>query len=222
MGAQMLVVNDLVAGYQNQAVAVINALSLEPGQAALLLGPSGAGKTTILLTLAGLLPRLSGDVRIDGQDPYAQTPRDRDRFRGTHIGFMFQELNLVRGLNVLDNLLLVPFACRKPQDKNRALALLERLEIRELAQVPVGKISRGQAQRVALARAVMISPKLLIVDEPTASLDDNSTDIVIALLLEMATETGAALLVATHDGRVKARIENQIVLAPKYLTQAVS
>ena len=214
MGPHMLAVNNLVAGYQKQAVAAIQTLSLEPGQAALLLGPSGAGKTTILLTLAGLLPRLSGDVRIDGQDPYAAHPRDRDRFRGSHIGFMFQDLNLVRGLNVLENLLLVPFACRKPQDKNRALALLDRLEIGHLAHEPVGKISRGQAQRVALARAVMMSPKLLIVDEPTASLDDNSADIVIALLLEIAAETGATLLVATHDGRVKARIENQIVLDP--------
>jgi putative ABC transport system ATP-binding protein len=211
----MLVVSGLVAGYGTKRIATLDDVTLRAGESALLLGPSGAGKTTILLTLAGLLPRLAGDVRIDGTDPQAGNARTRDRFRGTSIGFVFQELNLVAGLTALENVLLAPFACGLPQDSARATSLLKQLNLADHIDAPAAKLSRGQAQRVALARALMLSPKLLIVDEPTASLDDDATQIVGTLLVDAAEQHGATLLVATHDGRLKSRIARHInVRAP--------
>jgi putative ABC transport system ATP-binding protein len=212
MDITMLITKALVAGYHTKPVAQLDDLALEKGQSALLLGASGAGKTTILLTLAGLLPRISGDVSIDGQDPAQGKMRDRDRFRGKNIGFMFQELNLVRGLSALENVLLAPFASNARQDQARAKSLLDAVGLGDQIGQSAATLSRGQAQRVALARALILSPKLLIVDEPTASLDDEATDIVGNLLVEAAQTNGAALLIATHDGRLKSRISQQVLV----------
>ena len=210
MGRPLLVTKSLIVGYHTKPVARLDDLDLAAGQSALLLGASGAGKTTILLTLAGLLPRISGAVSIDGQDPEQGNARVRDLFRGNHIGFMFQELNLVRGLCALENVLLAPFSSNARQDVVRAKSLLEAVGLRDHMQKTAVKLSRGQAQRVALARALILSPKLLIVDEPTASLDDDAAEIVADLLVEAARDNGAALLVATHDSRLKSRIDLQV------------
>jgi len=214
----MLTVRDLVAGYGQTPVARLSRLSLEAGQAALLLGPSGAGKTSLLLAIAGLARIFAGEVDVDDQNLARLDRRRIERFRADHIGFVFQDLHLVTGLSVLDNVLLAPFASGRAQDRDRARSLLERLGLGQMAKRPAETLSRGQAQRVAIARALLQTPRLILADEPTASLDDGACARVADLLLEGARESGAALLIATHDQRLRTRI-GQVVeieaLAPK-------
>lgn len=202
----MLTLRDLVADYGEAPVARLPWLSLESGQAALLLGPSGVGKTSLLLAIAGLARIFAGDVEVDDQNLARLDRRRIQRFRAAHIGFVFQDLHLVTGLSVLDNVLLAPFASGRAQDRDRARSLLERLGLGEAAKRPAETLSRGQAQRVAIARALLQTPRLILADEPTASLDDGACERVADLLLEGARESGAALLIATHDQRLRARI----------------
>jgi putative ABC transport system ATP-binding protein len=206
----MLSIDKLVAGYRSGAVAKLEGLSLKAGETALILGASGAGKTTLLLAIAGLSRRFSGSVSVDGVDPFSLHGAARDHFRGKSIGFVFQDLHLIVGLSALDNVLLAPFATGAAQERARALALLDELGLSAISHKPAQKLSRGQAQRVAIARAMLLKPKVLLADEPTASLDDEACTIVSALLLRAASETGAALVIATHDGRLKAQIPTSV------------
>lgn len=202
----MLAVDDLVAGYRGRAIARLEKLSVEQGGAAILGGASGSGKTTLLLAIAGLADRLSGAIRVEGEDVGIFPDRVRDRHRGRHIGLIFQDLHLIPGLSALDNLLLAPFAAGAPRDRSKARALLERLGLGNRTDALAETLSRGEAQRAAIARAMLMEPHLILADEPTASLDDAACDAVLALLLEATQASGAALVIATHDARVRSRI----------------
>jgi len=206
----MLVIEDLAAGRGQRAVARLRTLRLEQGEAALLLGPSGAGKTTLLLAIAGLARPFAGSASIDDVRVLDLKGAALDRFRGRHIGFIFQDIHLISGLTTLDNILLSPFAAGVPQDRAEAASLLARLGLADKASRPADRLSRGEAQRVAIARAMLMSPKVILADEPTASLDDAAADTVASLLLDAAAETGAALLIATHDQRLRRRIPRQV------------
>ncbi|MDB5417150.1 MAG: ABC-type transport system ATPase component [Phenylobacterium sp.] len=208
----MLLAEGLEAGRGDRPVARLSALSVKAGEAALLLGPSGAGKTTLLLALAGLAKSFAGRVRIADTDILALRGAALDRFRGRHIGFVFQDIHLLPGLSALDNLLLSPFAAGVAQDRERARALLASLGLGDKVERAAERLSRGEAQRAAIARAMLLRPQLILADEPTASLDDPAAESVATLLLQAAAETGAALVVATHDARLKARIANQVMV----------
>lgn len=203
-GRTCLFVDDLAAGYRGHAVAGLSRLELETGQAALLLGPSGSGKTTLLLALAGLAQQLRGTVLVKGVAPRSLSRHALDRFRGRTIGFVFQNVHLVGGLTLLQNVLLSAFAAGVPQDPARARELIDRLGVGASAGTPAERLSRGQAQRAALARALLLRPRLILADEPTASLDDAACAAVAEALLRSASEEGAALLIATHDHRLRA------------------
>lgn len=210
----MLQVHDLVAGYGRKRLVRLPLLDLGPGQTSLVLGPSGSGKTTLLLAIAGLADIQTGAASIDGTDIGALRAAARDRFRGRHIGLIFQDLHLIAGLSTLDNVLLAPFAAGLPQDRVRAMALLEELDLAGYARRSAGTLSRGQAQRAAIARAMLIRPKLILADEPTASLDDDACTRVFELLSKAAVETGAALLIATHDHRLRSRVTVSVHAEP--------
>lgn len=210
----MLLIDKFSAGRGGSPVARLESLSLPPGASALLIGRSGAGKTTLLLALAGLAASFGGVAMVDGQDVRALRGRALDRFRGHRIGLVFQDIHLVAGLSVLQNLLLVPFAAGAPQDPARARGLLERLGLDGHAGRMAETLSRGEAQRAAIARAMLLSPALILADEPTASLDDEACEQVIDLLLQAARDSGAALLVATHDARLRRRIAHQVQVEP--------
>lgn len=207
----MLAVDGLVAGYGKLALARLDALRVPGGDAAVLTGPSGSGKTTLLLAIAGLADRIQGNIRVDDTDLTTLGSRQRDRHRGRHIGMIFQDLHLVAGLTALDNLLLAPFATAARQDRARATALLDRLGLGDRRNARAETLSRGEAQRVAIARAALLDPDLILADEPTASLDDEACDAVLDLLLDTTKSSGAALVIATHDTRVKNRIANVAV-----------
>jgi putative ABC transport system ATP-binding protein len=201
----MLEVSNLVAGYGGKRVVRLSSLSVERGACRLLLGPSGSGKSTVLLALAGLATSMAGTVTINGIELSRLKPADRDRSRGRMIGFIFQDLHLIPGLSALDNVVLSPFAAGVVQDRARAQSLLEALGLGDKVRQQAARLSRGEAQRVAIARAMLLKPSLILADEPTASLDDPACGVVADLLERAAAETGAALVIATHDSRLKAR-----------------
>ncbi len=205
-----LVVADLVVGHGNVAVARMPALTVPKAASVLLVGPSGSGKTTLLLTIAGLARPLSGQALIAGVDPMGLRSKDRDRFRGENVGFVFQEVNLVEGLNALENVLLGAFAVGAKQDRRRAEDLLDRMGLAKQMRQRAETLSRGEAQRVAIARAMLLRPKLILADEPTASLDEGSCETVAGLLAQAMAETGASLVIATHDKRLRDRFPNII------------
>lgn len=179
---------------------------LESGESMLVLGKSGAGKTTLLNLLAGLLIPQAGQVTLAGQNLAAIKGQKLDLFRGNEIGIVFQKPHLLAALNVKENLQMAHFFSKKKgQDIE---GLLAELGLRGKAKSSVLTLSEGEAQRVSIARALANNPKLILADEPTSSLDDENADKVIQLLKTQAAKIGAALIIVTHDQRVKAHISN--------------
>lgn len=196
-----------------RAALAISTLDVPSRSQLCLVGGSGSGKSTLLHILAGVLVPSSGQVLLDGRPPFALSEVERDRFRARHIGCVFQTLNLLQGLSVLENLLLAQrFAGIAPQEAQRqALGLLERLGLAERAGARPAQLSLGEQQRVAIARAVCKAPALVLADEPTASLDDHNARAVIDLLVESCMES--TLIVASHDQRLVERFQTVLPMA---------
>ncbi|MEQ9467785.1 MAG: ABC transporter ATP-binding protein [Ekhidna sp.] len=208
----MLQIHGLKYSYDGQAEISYPDWEVEKGNHALILGNSGCGKTTLLHLIGGLMQPSAGHLEIEGEDLAKKSSAKLDKFRGENIGIVFQKPHLVKSLTVRENLLLAQYLGKKEQGSKRVNEVIEHLGISELANRKVHQISQGQAQRVSIARAVVNSPKLLLADEPTASLDDENCMKVIDLLRSQAEETGATLIVATHDHRVKSEFQNQLSL----------
>lgn len=182
------------------------------GHHALILGPSGSGKTTMLHLLSGLLKPTKGMVKINDTELQALPTGKLDRFRGDHMGFVFQRPHLVNALTVKENVALAGFLGKTKLTASEVHEVLSDLGIAELAGRKIHEISQGQAQRVAIARAVVNQPDVIFGDEPTASLDDESCEAVISLLKKQAERCNATLVLATHDQRVKDQFPNQLTL----------
>ena len=178
----------------------------------LLLGASGSGKSTLLNILAGLLSPSAGEVMVNGMNLYQLTTGKMDRFRGAHIGMVFQRPHLIRSLTVLENLQLAAAMAGLPNDNEHQLELLADLKIIDEKGKYPDQLSQGQLQRVSVARALVNRPDFLFADEPTSSLDDQNASQVIEMLISQANNNGAALVVATHDQRVHAHIQNAYLL----------
>lgn len=185
-------------------------IKIESKENLLILGDSGSGKTTLLNIIAGLLKPSEGDIFIKNIDLYKLKGNALDYFRGNNIGIVFQKLQLIKSLNVKDNLLVANYLAGKQVETKLAKELLTRLGIEKKMNEKIGSLSVGQQQRVAIARAMMNKPSLLIADEPTSSLDDKNCDIVINLLLDEAKNNDSSLLITTHDHRIKKYFENKI------------
>jgi len=178
----------------------------------LLRGRSGVGKSTWLALAAGLRAPSAGELLVAGQALAALTAVQRDAWRARHIGFLPQQLHLSEALTVAGNLGLAYFAAGLPEDRAAIQAALAALGVAELAGRKPAQLSGGQAQRVALARAVLLQPKVLLADEPTASLDDEAAQDALALLQATAQRCGATLVIATHDARVRQALPQAAVL----------
>ena len=201
-------------GYRDgEDVLSLPAIDLDARDNILVVGPSGCGKTTFLHLVAGLLVPTAGRVIVDGQNLAQLSPSSRDRFRGRHIGIVLQQFHLLPTLTALQNLLVAQSVAGLPVDRAWAHGMLEALGVNERASALPHELSVGQQQRVAIARALVNRPKLLLADEPTSNLDDESCAQVIDLLLNVTPQHGAALVVATHDSRLKSRIPRQLVLS---------
>ena len=173
------------------------------GGTLLLHGRSGSGKSTWLALAAGLLTVQAGELTVAGQSVAKLDSSARDGWRARTVGVLPQRLHLSDALSVQDNLGLAFYAAGLPVDRNAIRQALEQLSVSHLAQRRPSQLSGGQAQRVALARSLLLGPKVILADEPTASLDDESAHGALALLAECAGGHGATLVIATHDHRVR-------------------
>lgn len=175
---------------------------LARGELVVVRGPSGSGKTTLLAIVGAMLSPSSGEVHLDGEATSRLRETHRAEVRRRKVGFVFQDLQLVDGLSALENVLLprVPDGVR-PDDEKRATTLLERFGLSSITATNAKSLSGGERQRVALARALLNDPPLLVLDEPTAHLDDDRAHSIASELATIAKE-GRAILVATHDPRL--------------------
>jgi putative ABC transport system ATP-binding protein len=214
MSAPVLDIQSLEFAYGEHVVLRMGDLALQAGETCAVLGPSGCGKTTLLHLIAGLLHPTRGSVTVCGQRLADLGHAACDRFRGRHLGIIFQRLHLLPALNVLDNLLLAQHLARVPRDANAASVLLAELGIEALSRARPSTLSQGQAQRVAIARALVHRPRLLLADEPTSSLDEANAQRAIELLRAQAALAGAALMVVTHDQRIRGQLGRELSLAP--------
>jgi putative ABC transport system ATP-binding protein len=187
-------------------------IELGDGGDLLVLGESGIGKTTLLHLLAGLLHPASGSVQLMDTMLSDLSSSQLDRFRGKHIGIVFQRPHFVQALSVQENLALVQYLARKPQDKDRIKQVLESLGIGHKLHKKPNSLSQGEQQRAAIALAVINNPQLLLADEPTSSLDDKNCARVASLLKEQAEASNAKLIIITHDQRLKRHFQNTITL----------
>ncbi len=183
------------------------------GEASLILGSSGIGKSTLLHLLGGLIKPKSGTITIDGQDITQIDGSQLDSFRGKNIGIIFQRNHFISSLNVIDNLLLTQKLSGVTQNRSEIMDILDRLEIKNKYDRMTSDLSEGEKQRVSIARAIVNRPKLILADEPTSALDDNNCQRVLDLLNEQAKEVSAALVIVTHDSRLKNSINHQIILS---------
>lgn len=180
------------------------------GAVVLLRGPSGCGKSTWLALVAGLVAPTAGELTVADQPLNTLKNATADAWRARTIGFLPQKLHLSAALDVQQNLALAQWASGQREDRARIHAALSALGVQELARRKPAQLSGGQAQRVALARAVLLQPRIILADEPTASLDDEAAADAVGLLLDTARAQGATLVIATHDARVAALIPPDI------------
>jgi len=210
-----LSLDNVAVSYPGLAAAALDipALRIEAEECVAVTGPSGSGKTTFVNVITGLARPDQGRVLWGAQDIAALSESRRDRFRAETIGLVLQEFHLFPGLCALDNVLL-PARLRRVASAatvRQAAILLERVGITRHRQ-PIETMSRGEMQRVAVARALLRQPKVLVADEPTASLDPDNGSEVIDLLLSLARETGATLIAVSHDERLIQRMDRVLRL----------
>lgn len=208
----MISVKGLNYSYAGGNSIAFRDFTIDKGAHWLLLGESGSGKTTLLHLLGGLLKSQQGKIEVEGTDITTLSESGLDHFRGKNYGFIFQRNHLISALSVKKNLLMAPFLAGLKQDEERVEKVLNQLGLEHKQNSKIKELSYGQAQRVAIARAVLNKPALILADEPTSALDDSNCDKVIDLLLEVAAQNNATLVVATHDQRLKSKIKNQIQL----------
>ena len=197
--------------YNNQACFDFPDIKLGKDENLLIIGSSGIGKTTLLHLLAGLLECNSGSISIYGQDISKLTQYQIDKFRGQNIGIVFQKPHFVNSLTVKENLQLAQYLGNK-EDQNRIIDILSSLDILDKQNQKPKKLSQGEKQRASIAMAIVNSPKLILADEPTSSLDDKNCERVIKLLKKQASEFKAQLIVITHDNRLKKHFKKSIKL----------
>lgn len=189
----------------------IPALTLAVGQHLFIRGASGSGKTTLLNLLCGVLSIQQGEIRLAGELLQPNSAAKRDQLRARRIGVVFQQLNLIPYLSVLDNVLLGQAFSGKPADTARAKQLLQALQFpQELWQQAAAALSVGQQQRVAIARALLGKPTLLIADEPTSALDADNRDAFMRVLLQEANAAGSTVIFVSHDQALAGYFQHQL------------
>ncbi|MFA6044197.1 MAG: ABC transporter ATP-binding protein [Phycisphaerales bacterium] len=192
----------------------VGSLVLAPGEQMLLSATSGGGKSTLLQLIAGLMEPDSGSIEVMGRNVHGLRGAARDRYRGAHVGMIFQTFNLLQGFTAAENVMAALMFSEVPpgEHRGRAESLLTGLGITKHNSL-VEQLSVGQQQRVAVARAVACSPAIVLADEPTASLDPENAAIAIGLIQKACRDKGAALLCVSHDPAIAARFERVQKLA---------
>ncbi|MEU6501729.1 ABC transporter ATP-binding protein [Streptomyces californicus] len=190
------------------------AFSIHPGEVVAVMGPSGSGKSTLLHCLAGIVPPDSGTITYNGREMSAMSDVQRSALRRSDFGFVFQFGRLVPELTCLENVALplrLNGTSRKEAERT-ALSWMERLEVDGLRKKRPGEVSGGQGQRVAVARSLVTGPRVLFADEPTGALDSLNGERVMELFTEAARSTDAAVVLVTHEARVAAYSDREVVV----------
>lgn len=214
MTQPVLRVHDVHKSYARDTALRGASIAVAPGEVVALVGPSGSGKSSLLHCATGLLRPESGSVSLEGRDLAGLSEKERSRLRRREIGLVLQFGQLVPELSIVQNvaLPLVLEGHDRGAAQTSARDWLERAGVLDLAEALPGEISGGQRQRVAVARALVTGPRLICADEPTGALDTLAGEEVAELLMVTAREAGAGLLIATHDNRVAAGADREVVL----------
>lgn len=200
----MISINQLTFTYGDGTFRLrIPQLTLESGRSAVIVGPSGSGKTTLLNLIAGILPTVSGEIKVGDTRVHRLSDSERRLFRLQHVGQVFQDFQLIDYLNVLDNVLLPcrihPSVTITATLRERARLLLNSVEMSIFEGRSVTRLSQGERQRVAICRALLLSPQIMLADEPTGNLDPMNAERIVRLLLAETARSGATLIMVTHD-----------------------
>lgn len=205
MTGPAITVRQLTKSYGEGSVAVHAVreidLDVDPGEVVLIMGPSGSGKTTLLLMLGAMLRPTSGSIFIEGVDLATTPERHLPALRARHLGFIFQDFNLLTALTAREN---VELACNLAGTnghtaRSRATELLDRVGLTDRLRFRPDQLSGGEKQRVAIARALANNPTVILADEPTANLDSVTGEAVALLMREMQRESGTTFVFSTHD-----------------------
>jgi ABC-type lipoprotein export system ATPase subunit len=210
--SMVLHANQLAFRFPSGPVMTFPDVAVEEGRNLLIIGKSGSGKTTLLHLLAWLRKPMTGHVEIAGLRSDKVSGSTADKHRGRHAGMVFQTPHFVQSLTVRDNLKLPGFFSGTPFETGRVNELLERVNIAHKANSLPSRLSIGEQQRLGIARALVHRPSVVFADEPTSALDDENTERVLTLLSDTAAESGSALVVVTHDQRLKDRFTNILSL----------
>lgn len=208
----MITTNNLKYKYKGGHEIIFPDIQCQANDILLILGTSGVGKTTLLHLLGGILSTQQGSVMIGYKELNKLTRSESDIFRGQNIGIIFQQNHFLDALTVIENVILAQSLSGNKTDKKAAKLMLERLNIGHKENEYVKDLSQGEKQRVAIARALINQPKVILADEPTSALDDSNCEEVLKLLQEQAKAAGSALIVVTHDNRLKDKISNRVIL----------
>ncbi len=208
----MLQTNQLHYSYPSGPAFAFPNVEVNRQEVLLVLGKSGSGKTTLLHLLAGLMKPTQGIISVANTTLSSLSAMGLDSFRGSHIGLVFQQPLFIRSVSVLHNLQLACTLAGLPTDTDRAMQLLSELGIANKAIQLPQSLSIGERQRASIARALMASPGLVLADEPTSALDDTNCQRVAQLLHTTATRHNAALVIVTHDRRLKDQFTNTLEL----------
>ncbi|MCT9089566.1 ABC transporter ATP-binding protein [Streptomyces sp. ASQP_92] len=210
----LLVAHDLHKAYGPTPALDGAGFSIHPGEVVAVMGPSGSGKSTLLHCLAGIVTPDSGTITYDGRELSAMSDAERSALRRSEFGFVFQFGQLVPELTCVENVAL-PLrlaGVKRKEAERRSLEWMERLEVADLGAKRPGEVSGGQGQRVAVARSLVTKPRVVFADEPTGALDSLNGERVMQLLTEAARSTNAAVVLVTHEARVAAYSDREIVV----------
>lgn len=208
----MIYTKDLIFSFDEKTTFAFPDIKNEASQTLLITGVSGKGKTTLLHLLGGLLRPNSGTISIQETNIASLSEKELDQFRGKNIGLVLQQSHFIASLNVLENVVLASWLATGEKAIEKAKSLLKELDLEDQMYKLPSNLSIGQQQRVSIARALINEPKLLLADEPTSSLDDENALKVADLLAHLSKEYNAALIIVTHDYRLKSKFSNQLNL----------
>jgi len=210
----VLVATDLHKSFGTTSALRGASMAVRAGEVVAVMGPSGSGKSTLLHCLAGIIKPDQGSVVFDGQDTATLNDAGRSALRRAAFGFVFQFGQLVPELSCLENVAL-PLrlhGIERREAERTAMEWLQRLEVDAVARSLPGEVSGGEGQRVAVARALVGGPRVVFADEPTGALDSLNGERVMQLLTNSARESGAAVVLVTHEPRVAAHSDREVIV----------